>query len=139
MQSARLILPEIPLFKKVSEKTYRATGLLLPFLLEQLIVNGASKIVITSPWRYEDSLSDLPKIYRHYIILSHEKTRARLLTKEILDPIYDEIGIVTDGGGVFRLRHGTSGDDPGIQDAMCLSGNLEEFFTALFCRAQFHL
>ncbi|MFY9293109.1 MAG: hypothetical protein WAP03_20810 [Methylorubrum rhodinum] len=136
-RGASVILPPVLLFRKEEDGIY-ASGALLPNLLEQMVVAGATRIVITDSWRYKDTLPSIPSVYNNYICISNDECRAREIVIHIFDPIFNDIGIETDNGIGFR-RINSNLEEEIFQDAVCSFCDLITFITAIFCKSQVQL
>ncbi|MDE2014861.1 MAG: hypothetical protein KGJ75_18235 [Alphaproteobacteria bacterium] len=70
-----------------------ATGVLLPFILEETICRGATSIVVTDAWRYRDTLPTLPRNLRKFIVLTDSEGKNSQISNEIFAPLWEETSI----------------------------------------------
>jgi hypothetical protein len=63
-----ILLPQIAMFERYDDGNgFRATGKLLPFMLEEFVSRGVIDIIIQDAWRYEDTIPMLPNLLRSHI------------------------------------------------------------------------
>src|SRR5689334_17967524 len=92
-QFNRVLLPQIPIFEDTGGSGMRASGRLLPFLLEEFVARGAIEIVIEDSWRYKKELHSLPTAMRNYVKIAKPTARYEKTTQKLFDPVLDEFGL----------------------------------------------
>jgi hypothetical protein len=127
----RILLPQIPLFEEVSPSEMRATGRLLPFLLEEFISHGAIEIIIEDSWRYTAELSRLPLAMRGYVKVSRSSKKSQKTSLKFFEPFFEEYELNADGGAVRYKRTPDEGNKRIIEAGIEVFFDLPKFLSAL--------
>jgi hypothetical protein len=132
----RILLPQVAVFEEVSSSHIRATGRLLPFLLEEFISRGAIEIIIEDPWRYKAELTQLPLAMRGHIKVSHSSKKSWDISRKLFEPFFDEYELKAESGGVSHMRTPREEDKKIIDAGVQTFFDLPAFLSALRLRAQ---
>ena len=134
-KAGRLILPSVVIMSSYGpgEGRYRVTGVLLPYLLEQMVSAGALEVYITDAWRYADTIADIPQSVRSCVHISDVAKRAQNVSDAFFNNIFGETGIIYKDGAYYL---GMSNGD--AEPVMAAHMGLKLFLEAFFLKAHLH-
>ncbi|WP_146188380.1 hypothetical protein [Methylosinus sporium] len=135
-KAGRLILPSVVVMSSYGPgegRGYRVTGVLLPYLLEQMVSAGALEVYIADAWRYADTIADIPESIRSYVHISDVAKRAQNVSDAFFDNIFGETGIIYKHGA-YSLELNNSDAKP----VMAAHSGLTLFLEAFFLKAHIH-
>lgn len=108
-------------------------------MLEHLIAQGISEIVIQDRWRYEDILSGLPSVFRRAIRFTSEDAESISNSTRIFKPFFDEFGLEVAGNSGVQFPRNWQANRDAIDAGVHAWAHLPTFLTALTERAHCHL
>jgi hypothetical protein len=137
-KSGRLILPHVHIMARYEEggaRGRRVTGILFPYLLEQMVSAGALEVFITDAWRYgDDVIACIPEQARKYVRASNVAGRAQEISDSFFETVFRELGII------YKERSYciSNNDDIELFNVMQAHLQFQLFLEAFFLKAHVH-